>query len=99
MAKTPGLNLVTGIDPVSAVPVDANYGPYASLAAAKSAIPQELRYDGMTVQITGAGNYWWLAADLSDAGLISKFDSNENIDGGSASSSYGSDVIDGGSAS
>lgn len=72
MAKTPGLNIPFGIDPVNAVPVDANYGPYASLAAARSAIPESLRYDGLTVQITGLGNYWWLAADLSNSGLVAK---------------------------
>jgi hypothetical protein len=73
MAKTPGLNLPFGIDPVNAVPVDAMYGPYASLAAARSAIPLSLRYDGLTVQITGLGNYYWTAADLSDTGLIAKY--------------------------
>lgn len=72
MSKTPGLNLPYGIDPVNPVPVDSNYGPYASVAAAKAAIPVGLRYDGLTVQITGSGNYWWLAADLSDSGLIAK---------------------------
>jgi len=72
MSKTPGLNLPYGIDPVNAVPVDSNYGPYADVAAAKAAVPQALRYDGLTVMITGTGEYWWLAADLSDSGLIVK---------------------------
>lgn len=77
MAKTPGLNLVTGIDPVNPVPVDANYGPYANVAAAKAAIPPSLRYDGLTVQITGSGNYWWIASDLSDDGLVPKANINK----------------------
>ncbi len=72
MGKTPGLNLPYGIDPVNAVPVDANYGPYASVAAAKAAVPLALRYDGLTVQITGTGEYHWLDADLSDSGLVAK---------------------------
>lgn len=49
-----------------------NYGPYASLAAAKTAIPLTERYDGLTVRVTGAGDYNWLQADLTDAGLIAK---------------------------
>ena len=72
MPKTPGLNLPYGIDPVNAVPVDSNYGPYASLAAAKAAIVLALRYDGLTVKINGLGEYWWLQADLTDTGLIAK---------------------------
>lgn len=67
-----GIQLPVGIDTVNPVPADYKYGPYANLSAAKSAIPQALRYDGMTVQITGLGNYWWLQSDLTDTGLLAK---------------------------
>jgi len=68
----PGIQLPIGIDTVNPVPADFKYGPYATVAAAKAAILLALRFDGLTVQITGLGNYWWLAADLSDAGLTPK---------------------------
>ena len=68
----PGVQLPIGIDTVNPVPADYKYGPYANTAAAIAAIPQVLRYDGLTVQITGSGEYHWLAADLSDLGLIPK---------------------------
>lgn len=71
MAKTPGLNLPYGIDPVNPVPVDSKYGPYTDLAEAKSSIPLSLRYDGLTVNIIGTGEYWW-TSDLSDTGLAVK---------------------------
>lgn len=67
-----GIQVPVGIDTVNPVPADYKYGPYANTATAIAAIPQVLRYDGLTVQITGSGNYWWLAADLSDTGLIQK---------------------------
>jgi hypothetical protein len=72
MPITPGLNLPFGIQPVNPVPVDSNYGPYIDLADAVASIPLALRYDGLTVQITGSGNYWWLDGDLSDLGLVPK---------------------------
>ena len=72
MSKTPGLNLPYGIDPVNPVPVDSKYGPYASTAEAITAVPLASRYDGLTVQITGTGEYHWLQADLSDTGLVLK---------------------------
>ena len=68
----PGVQLPIGIDTVNPVPADYKYGPYANTAAAIAAIPQVLRYDGLTVQITGTGEYHWLAADLTDPGLIPK---------------------------
>lgn len=52
--------------------VELTYGPYATLAAAKAAIPQAVRYSGLTVHITGMGNYYWLAGNLTDSGLIIK---------------------------
>lgn len=57
---------------VNPVPTDYTYGPFTTLAAARSAVPLALRYDGLTVQITGSGNYWWLNGDLTDTGLIVK---------------------------
>jgi len=67
-----GLQLPFGIDPTNPISVDVRYGPWVSLAAAKAGVPLALRFDGLTVQITGSGEYHWLAADLSDAGLIIK---------------------------
>ena len=57
MPITPGLNLPFGIQPVNPVPVDSNYGPYASVAQANASVVLPVRYDGLTVQITGSGNY------------------------------------------
>ncbi len=67
-----GIQIPVGIETVNPVPADYKYGPWASLAAARTAIPQALRYDGLTVRITGLGEYNWLAADLSDSGLVVK---------------------------
>ena len=67
-----GIQLPIGIDTVNPVPADFKYGPYVDVATAVAAIPLALRFDGLTVQITGLGNYWWLAADLSNAGLVPK---------------------------
>lgn len=50
-------------------PLDAWYGPYPTVADAVAAIPSGVRYDGMTVWITGLGRHAWKAADLSNAGL------------------------------
>jgi hypothetical protein len=66
------LELPFGIKVLDDTPLDALYGPYADTAAAIAAIPQAIRYDGLTVQITGTGEYHWLAADLSDTGLVVK---------------------------
>lgn len=66
------IQLPSGLDIVNPVPVDFKYGPYASTAAAKAAIPLALRYDGLTVQVTGTGEFHWLAADLTDPGLVAK---------------------------
>lgn len=66
------LELPYGIKVLDNTPLDSLYGPYADVAAAKAAIPQAIRYDGLTVQITGTGEYHWLAADLSDTGLVAK---------------------------
>jgi len=68
----PGIQLPIGIDTVNAVPADFKYGPYINTAAAIAAIPQVLRFDGLTVKITGLGEYWWLTADLTNTGLIPK---------------------------
>lgn len=66
------LELPGSIKSLNPVPVDWSYGPFATVAAAKAAIPSGLRYDGLTVQVTGSGNYWWLQSDLTDTGLTSK---------------------------
>ncbi|WP_400192826.1 hypothetical protein [Hymenobacter sp. B81] len=61
-----------GFKTINPRPLDARYGPFPTLADAKAANPQGIRFDGLTVKITGSGEYWWLAADLSDAGLVAK---------------------------
>lgn len=66
------VNLPDGIHMTNPKPVDTRYGPFASVAAAKAAVPLALRFDGLTVKVNALGEYWWLAADLSDAGLIAK---------------------------
>lgn len=66
------LELPGSIKSLNPVPVDWSYGPFATVAAAKAAIPLGLRYDGLTVQITGSGNYWWKQTDLTDPGLVVK---------------------------
>lgn len=66
------LQLPFGIDVLVNEPLDKKYGPWASLAAAKAGIPLALRYDGLSVRITGLGEYNWLAADLTDTGLVPK---------------------------
>lgn len=67
-----GIQVPIGIDPVNAVPSSFEYGPYPDIATALIARDPLLRYDGMTVQITGSGNYWWTIDDLSDTGLKPK---------------------------
>jgi hypothetical protein len=84
------LELPYGGKRTTAGPWDEYYGPYADVAAAKAAIPQAVRYDGLTVQITGTGEYHWLAADLSDTGLVAK--------GGSGSLTNGNGTTANGSA-
>lgn len=75
------LQLPGSLKVLNPYPVDWSYGPYANVAAAKTAIPLAIRYDGLTVQITGSGNYWWKQTDLTDTGLIPK-DSNINVSSG-----------------
>lgn len=53
------------------ISTDFKYGPWESLAAVKTAIPLILRYDGLTVNVAGT-EYNWLAADLTDNGLVAK---------------------------
>lgn len=64
--------LPISIDITNPIPVDKKYGPYSTVAAAKTAIPIAVRFDGLTVMITGSGEYWWRASDLTDTGLIQK---------------------------
>jgi len=59
-------------------PTDFYYTPlggalgYASHAQACAKVPPAMRSDGLTVLLTGKGEYWWLAPDFSDAGLVPK---------------------------
>lgn len=66
------LELPGSIKSLNPVPIDWSYGPFADVATAKAAIPLSIRYDGLTVQVTGSGNYWWNQSDLTDTGLIAK---------------------------
>ena len=56
------------------LPVDFRYGPHASAAAAKSAIPQSQRYVGLVVSILVGGlptDYWWRSG-VTDNDLVIK---------------------------
>ena len=63
------LNLAGSVKTLNPFPLDYWRGPWASVAAAKAGVPIGARFDGLTVKITGDGEYWWLAADLTDTGL------------------------------
>lgn len=69
------LELPFGIKTLNPVPIDEYFGPYPNTAAAIAAVPLSVRYDGLVVQITGLGNYWWEQSDLSDLGLKPKISS------------------------
>jgi hypothetical protein len=92
------LELPFGIKVLDDTPLDSLYGPYVDVAAAKAAVPQAIRYDGLTVMITGTGEYWWLAADLSDTGLVVKSGGAALTDG-SGTTANGSAVDLGGTLS
>jgi hypothetical protein len=64
------VNLPGSIKVLNPFPLDYWRGPWASVAAAKAGVPLGARFDGLTVKITGDGEYWWLAADLTDTGLV-----------------------------
>lgn len=58
----------------NAGPLEYWYGPYASLAAAKTAVPSELRY-GKTIGVITSGiitEYIWHPGDITDSGLVAK---------------------------
>lgn len=85
------LELPFGVKNLSANPLDGWYhkaagGAYASLAEAKSLVPQSVRYNGITVMISGLGEYWW-TTDLTDAGLVVK------SGGGGGSGSTASETV------
>lgn len=73
------LEIPGGVRRTNPGPVDAYYTPnggavgYANRAAACAAVPLAMRSDGLTVLLTGVGEYWWKAADLSDTGLVPKW--------------------------
>jgi hypothetical protein len=64
------VNLPGSIKVLNPFPLDYWRGPWANLAAAKAGVPLGARFDGLKVKITGDGEYWWLAADLTDTGLV-----------------------------
>ena len=78
------------------VPLDYYYGPWADVATAKSSVPEAIRYDGLTVMIAGVGEYHWLAADLTDTGLVAK---TSGVTDGSGTTANGTAVDLGGLAS
>lgn len=82
------LELPFGIKILNPIPLDWYYGPYVDLTAACAAVPEEVRYDGLTVQITGTGEFHWLEDDLTDTGLVAK-----GGGGGHVIQSKGSDVV------
>lgn len=66
------LEIPYSVRTLNPLPVEFYRGPWANVAAAKAGVPLAVRHDGLTVKVIGAGEYWWLAADLSDAGLTAK---------------------------
>jgi phage gp36-like protein len=74
------LQLPYSVETTNPVPVVKSYGPHASTAAACAAVNQAVRHDGLTVMVTGDGEYWWLADDLSDAGLLPKGSTKPRFD-------------------
>jgi len=61
------LELPFGGKRTTAGPWDEYYGSYANVAAAKTAIPEAVRYQGQIVNVSGV-LYWW-DTDLTDDGL------------------------------
>lgn len=62
-------------------PSDARYGPYASVALAKSSVPVPYRHEGLVVGIIEEGkivDYWW-EAGTGDDDLVKK-ETGSNID-------------------
>lgn len=75
MAKPFQLEIPGGVRRTNPGPVDAYYTPgggvvgYSSQAEACAFVPFEVRFDGLTVFVTGLGEYWWQAPDFSNSGL------------------------------
>lgn len=55
-------------------PTDNRYGPYATLAAAKTALVSGVRYTGLVVGVItgGAVTEYWFANGITDADLVAK---------------------------
>ena len=53
---------------------DARFGPYASTAAAIAALDSAVRYQGLTVAVTGVNGVeeYWFASGIADGDLVSK---------------------------
>lgn len=71
-----GLEIITPLKVVNPIHLDDRYGPYASVAAAKAAIPVATRVKGLTVGVLSAGvvsEYWWKSG-TADGDLIIKAD-------------------------
>jgi len=80
------LQLPGGLKRTNPGPVDAYYTPgggvvgYADRLEACLTVPVEMRSDGLTVFVTGVGEFWWQAPDFSDSGLTYKGNLVENDD-------------------
>lgn len=92
------LEIPAGVKPTNNVPTDAWYGPYADLAAARTAIPTTMRLH-RTVGIITAGaivEYWWKSgsgdADLEEK--IADIDNASELDYGLTSYGTQAEVED-----
>jgi len=68
--------LPTSISVVNPIHLDKRYGPHASVAAAKSAVPAAIRIKGLTVGVLTSGvvsEYWWKSG-TTDGDLVAKTD-------------------------
>jgi hypothetical protein len=78
MALTNGLQLLYGIQPLNALPVDAWSGPYdgvteaAAIAAANAAIPAGARFVSLGVRliISGVPKWYWYRDGISNSDLV-----------------------------
>lgn len=64
------LEIPYAIKRTTAGPVVEVYGPYANVAAAKAAVLEAERFQGLTVNVAGV-EYWW-DTDPTDDGLVIK---------------------------
>lgn len=74
------------VSPTNPVHVDARYGPWADAASAYAGVARPVRVAGLTVLLSGQGEYWWPGPGLDDADLVAKLPATPPTTGnGSAS--------------